>query len=129
MEPVVLKKFATVNALGHGVAETLQALRDGRSGLRPCNFEGLRLDTYIGRVEGLEGSPVTGHLSMFDCRNNRLALLAMQQDGFEDAVARACEHFGPERIAVVMGTSTSGILAVEHAYRERDLDCKDARSL
>jgi len=119
MEPVVLQNFTTVNALGRGVTATFKALEEGRSGLRPCDFEGSKLGMFIGRVEGLESSPVTGDLSLFDCRNNRLALLGMQQDGFEDAVARARERFGPERIAVVMGTSTSGILAVEHAYRER----------
>lgn len=36
------------------------------------------------------------------------------------AAAEAKQRYGAHRIAVVMGTSTSGILETEHAYRERD---------
>lgn len=36
------------------------------------------------------------------------------------AVAEAIQRYGADRIAVVMGTSTSGILETEHAYRNRD---------
>lgn len=36
------------------------------------------------------------------------------------AAAEAKQRYGADRIAVVMGTSTSGILETEHAYRERD---------
>ena len=40
--------------LGLGCEATLAALREGRSGLRPNDFETARLDTWIGRVDGLE---------------------------------------------------------------------------
>ena len=56
----------------------------------------------------------------FDCRNNRLADLALRTDGFADAVAAARDRYGPGRIAVVLGTSTSGVLSAEEAYRSRD---------
>jgi 3-oxoacyl-[acyl-carrier-protein] synthase-1 len=36
------------------------------------------------------------------------------------SVAEAKQRYGAERIAVIMGTSTSGILETEHAYRDRD---------
>ena len=120
MTPLRLTHFTTVSALGRGTPATLSALRERRSGLRPCDFQDSRLDTFIGRVDGVESAPITGELATFDCRNNRLALLGLKQDGFEDAVAQARAHYGPRRIAVVLGTSTAGILETELAYHRRD---------
>ena len=48
-----------------------------------------------------------------------LALAGLRQDGFEQAVAVARQHYGPERIGVLIGTTTSGILETELAYRRR----------
>ena len=55
-----------------------------------------------------------------DCRNNRLALLGLMQDGFAEAVRAATAKYGAQRIGVFLGTSTSGILQTELAYRRRD---------
>jgi 3-oxoacyl-[acyl-carrier-protein] synthase-1 len=55
-----------------------------------------------------------------DCRNNRLAQLALAQDGFLDAVARARSRYGAHRVGLCLGTSTSGLLHTELAYRHRD---------
>jgi 3-oxoacyl-[acyl-carrier-protein] synthase-1 len=118
--PLVLTRFTGVNALGHGVAAIHDALRAGRSGLARCAFENAKLDTYCGMVTGLDEQPIAGKLAHFDCRNNRLALAALRQDDFEQAVIEARGRYGAERIAVVLGTSTSGILETEHAYRNRD---------
>lgn len=78
------------------------------------------LDTYIGRVDGLEQEPVIARLADYDCRNNRLAMLGLVSDNFEPAVAAARNRYGAHRIAVIVGTSTSGILETELAYRKRD---------
>jgi 3-oxoacyl-[acyl-carrier-protein] synthase-1 len=120
LKPLVLSRCAAATPLGLGCEETLAALRENRSGLRPNDFETARLDTWIGRVDGLEAQPLTGPLAEFDCRNNRLARLGLRQDGFEDAVAQARSRYGPQRIAVLIGTSTSGIHETELAYRRRD---------
>ena len=61
-----------------------------------------------------------GELREFDCRNNRLALLGLTQDGFADAVASASKKYGAGRVGVFIGTSTSGIFQTEMAYRRRD---------
>jgi len=118
--PIVLTSATTVNAMGRGLKETTRALRSERSGLRPNDFEdaGARLNTFIGRVPGLEAAPVTGQLAAFDCRNNRLAQMALETDGFAGAVARAAARYGSDRIAVIMGSSTSGIGQCETAYRQ-----------
>lgn len=122
MNPLILKSYTLANALGAGVDATLAALLEHRSGLRPCDYEDARLDTAIGRAEGLESLPVTGALAPFDCRNNRLAQLALRQDGFEEAVAAARNTYGAHRIAVLIGTSTSGIRETELAYQRRNPD-------
>lgn len=124
MAPLILSRYTVVSALGKGLDETYRALQDRRSGLRPCDFEDVAIKTYIGRVEGLEDVPVGGPpstgLEQFDCRNNRLALLGLQQDGFMHAAIAARERYGAHRVAVILGSSTSGILETEHAYRHRD---------
>jgi len=119
MIALYFRNYTTVNALGRGVAETVQALFESRSGLRPCDFEDVNLEAYIGRVEGIEECPIGEKLAQFDCRNNRLALLGLQQDGFQQSVADSCQRHGANRIAVIMGTTTSGMLEVEHAYQHR----------
>ena len=102
------------------MAATLDALRAGRSGLARCDFLDVDLDTYIGRVSGLENRSVRADLASYDCRNNRLAQLGLEQDGFTAAVSAARQRYGRERIGVFLGTSTSGILDTELAYRQRN---------
>ena len=120
MQPVRLSAYALASPLGTGIAATLDALRAGRSGLSHCDFLGIDLETYIGRVSGLEDRPVRADLSSYDCRNNRLAQLGLEQDDFTAAVSAARQRYGRERIGVFLGTSTSGILDTELAYRQRD---------
>ena len=120
MIPLTLSAYTAVTANGRGVGAILQALRERRTGLKPCDFEDATLKTYTGRVAGLEDFSLDHDLERFDCRNNRLAWLGLQQDGFMVAVAEAKQRYGAHRIAIVMGTSTSGILETEHAYRARD---------
>lgn len=100
----------------------LRALREKRSGLAPCDFDTINLDTYIGRVAGLEDFRLRSDLAAYDCRNNRLVQLCLEQDGFEAAVVAARTKYGAARIGVFVGTSTSGIHSTELAYRRRDPD-------
>ncbi|MEK7303873.1 MAG: beta-ketoacyl-[acyl-carrier-protein] synthase family protein [Pseudomonadota bacterium] len=120
MMPLVLTSFTAVNALGRGTAAVLEALTAARTGLKPCTFEKVSLETWVGEVAGLDDLRVCERLAEFDCRNNRLAELALEQDGFAARIARARAKYGPHRIAVILGTSTSGILETEHAYQQRD---------
>ena len=120
MTPLVLTHFTAVNALGRGTAAVFEALAGARSGLVPCAFENVQLETWVGEVAGLDDLPVIERLAEFDCRNNRLAQLALEQDGFAQVVAAARDKYGARRIAVILGTSTSGILETEHAYQQRD---------
>jgi 3-oxoacyl-[acyl-carrier-protein] synthase-1 len=56
-------------------------------------------------------------LAHWECRNNRLALLGLQQDGLQEAVERVIECHGAHRVALILGTSTASIGASEEAYR------------
>jgi len=120
MIPAHVTRFTAVSCLGKGLAATRIALAAQRSGLGPCRFETVELDTCVGEVAGIDQELLPEDLKPFDCRNNRLALMALRQDGLEHAVRRAAERHGPERVGVFIGTSTSGILQAELAYRRRD---------
>lgn len=120
MNPLLLTHYTATSCAGRGVDATLAALVEGRGGLAPCDFGGAALNTYTGRVDGIEDAPVRADLAEFDCRNNRLAQLAMTQDGFDERVREAIARVGAERVGVFMGTSTAGILETELAYRRRD---------
>lgn len=120
MRPLLISSYTLANCLGAGKRVVAGALRDRRSGLARCDFETVALDTYIGRVRGLENIRIRPDLGAWDCRNNRLAQLGLETDGFAEAVARARDRYGAARIGVFVGTSTSGILETELAYRRRD---------
>ncbi|HJR77647.1 MAG TPA: beta-ketoacyl-[acyl-carrier-protein] synthase family protein [Nitrospiraceae bacterium] len=122
MEPVPVTAIATANPLGLGLSATWEALREGRSGLRPNDFEDATVKTWIGRITELEQRIIPEESAEWDCRNNRLALLGLMQDGFERAVEQARHGYGPERVGVLLGTTTSGILEAELAYQRRRPD-------
>lgn len=122
MKPLLLSHFTATSCIGQGNAATLNALQQGLHTLKPCDFETVDLPTYIGEVEGLDQVQMPSHMQDFDCRNNRLALLGLIQDGFDQAVIAAAEKYGPDRIGVFIGTSTSGILETELAFRNRNME-------
>jgi 3-oxoacyl-[acyl-carrier-protein] synthase I len=122
MQPLPITAATLTTALGSGLAEHLAALQAGRSGLRPVDFEDVDIPGWIGVVDGLQAAPLPAALQDYDCRNNRLAWRALQQDGFAEAVQSARARWGAHRVAVLLGTSTSGILESELAYRRRGPD-------
>ncbi len=120
MTPVQLTHFTATSCLGRGLAPTLAALRAARGALAPCHIATAELPTYIGAVAGLDAVRRPAALQRFDCRNNRLAQLALLQDAFEAAVRASIERWGRGRVGVFIGTSPSGILTTELAYRRLD---------
>jgi len=122
MNPLLLKSFTASSCIGVGCSAIAASLARGRSGLVPCGFETVCLETYIGEVAGVDAQTLPASLQSYDCRNNRLAELALRQDGFLATVADAATRWGRDRLGVFIGTSTSGILQTELAYRERAAD-------
>ena len=120
MTPLAISGASLVCAAGHGLQRVTEALRLGVSGLYANDLDWIDLETHIGRVGDLEISPVRADLREFDSRNNRLAQMGLESDGFVQMVAVAAQRYGPNRIAVVLGTSTSGIRETEQAYTQLD---------
>lgn len=115
-----LSSFTATSAIGRGLEQTLEALRQRRGGLVACAFDSVELSTFIGEAQDVEAVTMPDRLSAFNCRNNRLAQLGLEQDNFSSAVEAAIERYGAARVGVFMGTSTAGILQTELAYRRRD---------
>lgn len=113
-----LHGFSVLSAAGVGLDALALAVRAGASpGLKPgpeYSPEGKAFP--VGRVEAPLAAP-PDLPSVFDSRNNRLAWTAVQalRPALEDAVAK----HGAARVAVVAGTSTSGMLEAERAFARR----------
>jgi 3-oxoacyl-[acyl-carrier-protein] synthase I len=120
MQPLAFRHMCIASSAGFGQDATLSALESGHSGLLPCHFETVTLPTWTGEIEALDNIRLPPGYAAFECRNNRLAEIALAQDGFVDAVRGAVERHGAGRIGLFVGTSTSGILQSELAFRARD---------
>ena len=121
IKPLRITDYTLTSALGVGRKAHWQRLRDGRSGLTPCEFFQIDdLTTYVGQVAFLDGVTLDEQWAAYDCRNNRLAQLTLEQDGFIDAVRDVAGRYGAKRVGLFMGTSTSGIHQTEQAYLSID---------
>lgn len=102
-----LNALGLICALGRGKAEVARRLFEGDgSGMQPYPepVAGRRLP--VGAVSGdlpSLGVADARHLT----RNNQLLLAAVEQ--IEDELQEAIARFGPARVGVVLGTSTTGI--------------------
>ncbi|MDF4361173.1 beta-ketoacyl synthase N-terminal-like domain-containing protein, partial [Vibrio parahaemolyticus] len=117
-QPLYIQACGFHSAMGQDDAIIHQCL----SGAKPSNMVvdqdilNSGRQTVIGRIaQPLPQLPSA--FSRFDTRNNRLALSALQQ--IESDVHNAIAEYGRDRIAVVIGTSTSGISDGEIAFGEK----------
>ncbi len=116
---IAITARAAVTALGRGRAAHVEAMREMRSGLTPCDLADIGIPCFIGRVDGVEGLEVAQPLRDWDNRSSRLALMALETDGLLDALRRAISRRGARRVGLVLGTSTSGMERLERVYRAR----------
>ncbi len=111
-----LPELGIINALGANRASVLRNLLAGdQSGMQRAGPFLTGRSGVVGQVrDPLVHIPDT--LAEFDCRNNQLLATAAEQirAGIDGLRAR----YGPDRIAIVIGTSTSGIAAGEEAAHE-----------
>jgi 3-oxoacyl-[acyl-carrier-protein] synthase-1 len=119
MKPLPISHYTVTSALGAGQSAHARALQSEQSGLRQITFDTNTLPCWLGEVAEFD-QPLPALWSEWDCRNNRLAEFALQQDGFISAAHSCRERYGANRIGVFLGTSTSGVQHTELAYRERD---------
>ena len=125
--PVAITAYTVTCAAGRGTDALAASLRDRRSGLIANNLAEHPLACYIGRVAGLEDLALPANLAGYDSRNNRLAWLGLEQDGFRQRALALRDRYGRARVAIVLGTSTSNIGETEKAYTTLDGDGRFAR--
>ncbi|WP_434779136.1 beta-ketoacyl-[acyl-carrier-protein] synthase family protein [Neisseria sp. Ec49-e6-T10] len=108
--------FGAINALGSDCKSISSALKEGQTGLKSNNsWLTNQQTTFLGQVQA-DLPLVPPDLSQHNSRNNQLILAALEQ--IRPQVDNLISQFGHNRIAVIMGTSTSGIyegeLAIAH---------------
>ena len=105
-----------VNALGNSNAQIAASLTSGAAPGMSLQEGWLTEErpVWLGAVTG-ELPAIPGSLSAHRSRNNQLLLAALAQ--IESQVHAAVSRYGKDRVAVIMGTSTSGIAEGEEAVR------------
>jgi len=113
LRPLCITGHAVLSALGGTRAAHLEALRSGRTGLGPPPFP-LPFATAVGAVTTpLPELPLA--LQPWTTRIASMAAHLLQQ--LDEPLRRARARWRPERIGVLLGTSTAGADATERAYR------------
>ena len=118
MKRVVITGAGTINALGHDVPATLDAMREGRCGIGALEFRDVeRLSIRIGgQVKGYEPEARFNRqqLSLYD-RFTQFTLMAARE-----AIAQSGLEFSGElaaRSGVVLGNSGGGMTTLDDNYR------------
>jgi nodulation protein E len=118
MKRVVITGAGTINALGHSVPETLEAMREGRCGIGPLEFRDVdRLTIKIGgQVRGFEaeGRFNRQQMTLYD-RFTQFTLTAAKE-----AIEQSGLIFSGElsaRSGVVLGTAGGGVSTWDDNYR------------
>ena len=104
-------------AAGVGLPAVRDAIASRRTGLRQRPWPPASVDTWLGPVAAVDATHWPDSLAAWDSRNNRLAWLGLQQDGFQARVTGRIALLGPTRVGLIVGTSTSSIGRTEEAYR------------
>ena len=79
---IAIGHYTATSAAGIGLNAMHQSIAGMRSGLIQNDLDGCDLETWVGRVPSLEDTALPPHLAHLESRNNRLAWLSLQQDGF-----------------------------------------------
>jgi 3-oxoacyl-[acyl-carrier-protein] synthase-1 len=113
----VLSALGILNALGHDKPSVLDQLLSGYAPGMQRQLGWLSgCECLVGSVrQALPALPPA--LASLDCRNNRLLFAALKQ--IEQDITAAIAVYGRDRIGVVIGSSTSGILEGESALRKK----------
>ncbi|MAY85850.1 beta-ketoacyl-[acyl-carrier-protein] synthase family protein [Arenibacterium halophilum] len=118
MKRVVITGAGTINALGHDVPQTLEAMREGRCGIGPLEFRDVdRLAIKIGgqvRDFETEGRFNRQQMTLYD-RFTQFTLCAA-----EEAIAQSGLEFHGDlaaRSGVVLGTAGGGVSTWDDNYR------------
>lgn len=113
MAPVIITGFSICNALGSSQDAVISALRDGRSGLSPSKQD-IPFATSDGAIDTTLPT-LEGELGRWSTRTAQISKLLIDQLGAP--LPDMLQRWRPERIAIILGTSTAGADRTEVAYR------------
>lgn len=116
--PIYIQDCGFHSALGSSVADIHGCLK-GEHESNMVEVSDMLNDgkhTIVGKVAG-ELPETPSEQAHYATRNNQLALSALNQ--IKDSIEQAKSQFGADRIAVVIGTSTSGISDGEAAFKHK----------
>lgn len=108
--------YQSTSAAGENIEQLRHAIETQTSGLRKNDFPYSDLNTWIGKVAGIDSF----ELGEWQSRNNALAALGLQQGDLILRLEDLKKRFLANRIGVIMGSSTSSIDRTETAYRDLD---------
>lgn len=111
-----INAYTMTCAAGTGLAAVRESIANCQTGLRYRPWEPASVDTWLGIVDGVDKSQWSDTFNAWDSRNNRLAWLGIQQDGFLSQVTNVISNLGPARVGIIVGTSTASIGRTEEAY-------------
>ena len=107
-----LVDYQSTSAAGLNIADLRSSIETQKSGLKLNDLHRCEINTMVGRVSAIENVD----LGEWQSRNNALAYLGYQQGEIDHHIQRLKERFSPEKLGVVMGSSTASIDRTEEAY-------------
>lgn len=119
LPPLGVMANTLVSAAGKSVESLWGRLVRHQTGLRTEALDWCDLPVWVGPVQGVDDVVLPDALQLRDCRNHRLAWMALVDPEFQSAINEQIKRTGASRIGLVLATSTSGIGSTEAAYAQR----------
>jgi 3-oxoacyl-[acyl-carrier-protein] synthase I len=118
---IKISSTSLVTSQGCGRGEILTSLQNYQTGLKKnhsnnAQFNGVDFECFLGAVKKVEEIVLPSTFKKYDCRNNRLAYLALHTDNFYQKIQTLKEKYN-KNIPLFFATSTSGIQTTEKAYQ------------
>ncbi|WP_252009937.1 beta-ketoacyl-ACP synthase [Ferrimonas sp. SCSIO 43195] len=126
MNGVKLGQPGVFSPLGNTPEQLLRGILAAEAGaMASSDAFHLNRATVVGQAAALS-QPLPESLAHWDCRNNRMLANCCEQ--IDGQVQEAVNRYGRDRLAVILGTSTSGIEAYENTLWADDDRAPEARS-
>ena len=104
---IYVSKPSIISSAGMSADENLANLQSGRRFLSVCDGFNQSKNFIVGMVKGELPKFASNTPEHFRTRTNALVLNALEQ--IDDAALKAIKKYGKSRVAVVIGTTTSGV--------------------
>ncbi|PCJ59690.1 MAG: beta-ketoacyl-[acyl-carrier-protein] synthase II [Planctomycetota bacterium] len=112
-----LNALGIINSLGDNQKDVLGRILNGSPNGLVASRGYIENETVFVGVVSYPLPEVPKSLSKLNCRNNQLLLSAYNQ--IKDDIQEAIDEYGLDRVAVIIGSSTSGIAEGEVAIKEK----------